>query len=94
MSYFNLFTLLDSPRRICDALPLSTRREGGCPLADAGESSLKYTTFNSFHNLNRKWNPLRFNIIHKQNFAVTQVQFAVCNKRVRPEWACSSLQFK
>ena len=41
MSQFDLFTLLDSPRRICDALPLSTNREGGRPLADVGVSSLK-----------------------------------------------------
>ena len=36
MSHIDLFTSFDSPRRICDALPLSTRREGGRPLADVG----------------------------------------------------------
>ena len=36
MSYLYLVTFPDSPRRICDALPLSTRREGRSPLADVG----------------------------------------------------------
>ena len=36
MSYFGLLFYFDSPRRICDALPLSLQREGGRPLAGVG----------------------------------------------------------
>ena len=31
MTHFLFIKYLDSPRRICDALPLSTYREGGKP---------------------------------------------------------------
>ncbi len=36
MLHFDLCLYLDSPLRICDALPLSTCREGGRPHADVG----------------------------------------------------------
>lgn len=39
MSHFDLFTNDDSPRRISDASPLSTSREGERPQADLGVSS-------------------------------------------------------
>jgi len=36
LSYFFYSEYIDSPLRICDALPLSSRREGERPLADVG----------------------------------------------------------
>jgi len=36
MSHFYLYLNIDSPRRICDALPLSSQREGKRPIKDVG----------------------------------------------------------
>jgi hypothetical protein len=36
MSHFKFIVLLTHPKLVRLALPLSTRREGGCPLADVG----------------------------------------------------------
>jgi hypothetical protein len=48
MLHLLLFQYIDSPRRICDALPLSSRREGGRPPADFGVSYLENTTLYCF----------------------------------------------